>query len=129
MASGALLLIGPRIHAGETTIGNVGGAGQTTESHSRRVPQFENQDVKAWRTILFPNQPVPMHRHDHPFVIVALKGGTVRITQQSGASEQRVWETGKAYWMPASPPNTMHSDVNIGSEPIELMVVELEKEK
>jgi hypothetical protein len=34
-----------------------------------------------------------------------------------------------AYWLPTNPPNTMHADVNAGDKPIEVMVVELEKEK
>jgi predicted component of type VI protein secretion system len=40
-----------------------------------------------------------------------------------------VWDTGKAYWLPANAPNTMHSDVNGGDKPIEVMVVELKKER
>ena len=70
-----------------------------------------------------------MHRHDHPRVIIALQGGTMKIVEQGGASEQHVWETGKAYWLPANPPNTMHADVNAGDKPIEVMVVELKHEK
>jgi beta-alanine degradation protein BauB len=69
-----------------------------------------------------------MHRHDHPRVIIALSGGTMKIVEKSGSSESHVWETGKAYWLPANPPNTMHADVNAGDKPIEVMVVELEKE-
>jgi hypothetical protein len=70
-----------------------------------------------------------MHRHDHPRVIIALSGGTMKIVEQGGSSEEHVWETGKAYWLPANSPGTMHADVNAGDKPIEVMVVELEKEK
>lgn len=94
-----------------------------------RVPQFENEDVKVWKSVVYPNQPLTMHRHDHPRVIVALKGGKMEIMEQSGTREQHVWETGKAYWLPANPPNTRHADVNTGDQPIEVMVVELTKEK
>jgi hypothetical protein len=45
---------------------------------------------------------------------------------QTGAAEEHAWETGKAYWLPANPPNTTHADVNAGDKPIEVMVVELE---
>jgi hypothetical protein len=48
---------------------------------------------------------------------------------RDGTAETHVWETGKAYWLPANAPNTKHADVNAGAEPIEVMVVELEKEK
>lgn len=70
-----------------------------------------------------------MHRHDHPRVIIALRGGVMNIVDDKGRKEAHPWETGKAYWLPANPPGTQHADVNTGAEPIEVMVVELEKEK
>jgi hypothetical protein len=94
-----------------------------------RFPQFENEDVKVWKSVVMPNQPLAMHRHDHPRVIVALQGGTMKIVEQGGASEEHVWKTGKAYWLPANAPGTQHADVNAGEKAIEVMVVELEKEK
>jgi beta-alanine degradation protein BauB len=102
---------------------------QLSEAQTQRFPQFENEDVTVWRSLVLPNSPLTMHRHDHPRVIIALSGGTMKIVEQSGASEQHVWETGKAYWLPANPPNTMHADVNAGDKPIEVMVVELKREK
>ena len=101
---------------------------QQTPSQTQRFPQFENEDVKVWKSVVLPNQPLNMHRHDHPRVIIALKGGTMKIVDQSGAEEPLVWDTGKAYWLPANPPGTKHADVNAGDQPIEVMVVELEKE-
>lgn len=100
-----------------------------TATETERVPQFENEDVKVWKSVIYPNQPLTMHRHDHPRVIVTLKGGTVEIVDQGGTREQHVWETGKAYWLSANPPNSRHADVNTGDQPIEVMVVELTKEK
>lgn len=102
---------------------------QQERAQTQRVPQFENEDVKVWRSVILPKQPLTMHRHDHPRVIVALKGGTVEIVDDGGARERHVWETGKAYWLPANPPNSRHADVNTGDQPLEVMVVELEKEK
>jgi quercetin dioxygenase-like cupin family protein len=96
---------------------------------SQRTPQFENDAVKVWKTVVLPNQPLAMHHHDHPRVIIALTGGTMNIVDPSGAIEPHHWETGKAYWLPAMAPNTLHSDVNAGDKPMEVMVVELEKEK
>jgi beta-alanine degradation protein BauB len=102
---------------------------QQSATQTQRFPQFENEDVKVWKSVVLPNAPLTMHRHDHPRVIIALSGGTMKIVDQSGASESHVWETGKAYWLPANPPNTMHADVNAGDKPIEVMVVELTHEK
>ena len=99
------------------------------EQKTQRFPQFENEDVKVWKTIVTPHQPLAMHHHDHPRVIIALTGGTMNIVDPAGHVEPHVWETGKAYWLPAMPPNTLHSDVNAGDKPMEVMVVELQKEK
>ena len=96
---------------------------------TQRIPQLENEDVKVWKSVVLPNQPLVMHRHDHPRVIVALQGGTMKIVEQGGASEEHGWETGKAYWLPANASGTQHADVNAGDKAIEVMVVELEKEK
>jgi len=98
-------------------------------NQSQRIPQFDNNEVKVWRTIVMPNGPLSMHRHEHARVIIPIVGGTMKIVQQSGGSETHVWETGKAYWLTADPPNTMHADVNAGSQPIEVMVVELQRDK
>ncbi len=98
-------------------------------NQTQRFPQFENDDVKVWKSLVMPNAPLAMHRHEHPRVIIALTGGTMKIVEQNGASEAHVWETGNAYWLPANPPNTMHADVNTGQKPIEVMVVELKHEK
>jgi beta-alanine degradation protein BauB len=102
---------------------------QQSPAQTQRFPQFENEDVKVWKSVILPNTPLTLHRHDHPRVIIALTGGNMKIVDQSGAAETHVWETGKAYWLPANPPNTLHQDVNAGDKPIEVMVVELTHEK
>jgi|SRR5580704_9504719 hypothetical protein len=96
---------------------------------TQRTPLFENDDVKVWKSVIVPDAPLTMHRHEHPRVIVAMTGGPMNIVEQNGPAESHVWETGKAYWLPANPPNTMHADVNAGDKPIEVVVVELKKEK
>lgn len=96
---------------------------------SGRVPQFENPAAKVWKTVILPHQPLSMHRHDHPRIIVALTGGTIHFVDPSGGVEEQQWETGNAYWLPAMAPNTLHSDVNAGDKPMEVMVIEMEKEQ
>jgi beta-alanine degradation protein BauB len=98
-------------------------------TQTQRTPLFENDDVKVWKSTILPDAPLAMHRHEHPRVIIALTGGTMKIVEQNGPAESHIWETGKAYWLPANPPNTMHADVNAGDKPIEVVVVELKKEK
>jgi hypothetical protein len=65
-------------------------------STTQRIPQLENEQVKVWKSIIAPNQPLSMHRHEAGRVIVALKGGTLKIVQKTGESKGVQWETGKA---------------------------------
>lgn len=52
-------------------------------AQTRREPQFENQHVRVWKSIVLPNQPLALHRHDHGRTIVALKGGRRAQDSQS----------------------------------------------
>lgn len=96
-----------------------------TTMQTGRDPQFENPEVKVWKSVVSPHNPLPFHRHDHPRVIIALAGGTMQIVESNGSTEIHSWQTGKAYWLPADAPGTRHQDVNVGDKPIEVMVVEL----
>lgn len=95
------------------------------DEETRRVPQFENEHVEVWKSIIVPNQPLEMHRHDNPRAIIALKGGTLTVTNDAGETHDMTWETGSAYWLDADTPGELHGDVNEGSEPIEVIVVQL----
>ena len=95
---------------------------------TRREPQFENEHVRVWKSIIEPNQPLALHRHDHGRTIVALKGGTLDVVDAKGQTLRKVtWETGKAYWLEADPPGQQHGDVNRGSAAVEVIVVEMRK--
>ena len=100
-----------------------------TLAQTGREAQFENSAVKVWKSLVLPNNPLPLHRHEHPRVIIALRGGSMKILEESGKSEVQEWQTGKAYWLGANPPGTRHQDINVGDAPIEVMVVELQNEK
>ena len=97
----------------------------TSSAAPQRTPQFDNEDVAVWRTVVPPNAPLTMHTHRHARVIVALTGGTMKIVYEDGTSETHNWETGKAYWLPTSEGLKRHADMNTGSKPIEVMVIEL----
>ena len=95
----------------------------------QRIPQFENADVAVWKTTVMPNAPLQMHTHDHPRVIVALQGGTMKIVYADGTCETQQWDTGKAYWLSSEEGKRRHADANQGNKPIEVMVVELKNAK
>ncbi len=70
-----------------------------------------------------------MHRHDHPRVVVALTAGRLDSIDDNGVTPHLDWEAGHAYWLPAMPPGAMHKDANPGGKPMEVVVLELQKEK
>ena len=97
-------------------------------SQTRREPQFENDDVRVWKSIIMPNQPLALHRHDHGRTIVVLKGGALDIVDGTGKTMKTMtWESGKAYWLGADPPGEQHGDLNRGPAPIEVIVVEMRR--
>ncbi len=104
------------------------GALQQQASQTRREPQFENENVSVWKSIILPNQPLALHRHDLGRTIVALKGGTLDVVDASGKTlEQMTWESGKAYWLGPDPAGRQHGDLNRGKEPIEVIVVQMKR--
>ena len=110
----------------------LGGAGamwaRQAQSATRREPQFENEQVRVWKSIIEPNQPLSVHRHEFGRTIVALKGGTLDVVDPKGVTIRKVvWETGKAYWLTADPPGEQHGDINRGTAAIEVMVIEQRK--
>ena len=106
----------------------LGAYGQAQPSQTRREPQFENENVRVWKSIILPNQPLSLHRHDFGRTIVVLKGGALDIVDASGKTRKTLtWETGKAYWLDKDPAGEQHGDLNRGSAPIEVIVVEMRK--
>lgn len=103
---------------------------QPGQAASRREPQFENEYLQAWKSIVMPNQPLTLHRHDHGRALVALTGGDLKVVDKSGKVLHTYHlEKGKAYWLAADPPGQMHADVNDSSRPIEVVVVQLKQDK
>ena len=101
---------------------------QSQATTTRREPQFENENVRVWKSIIMPNQPLALHRHEFGRTIVVLKGGSLDIVDGAGKTMKTlVWETGKAYWLDKDPAGEMHGDLNRGTQPIEVIVVEMRK--
>ncbi len=97
---------------------------------THRIPMFENDQVKVWKTIIIPNSPLTMHRHEHGRTIVVLKGGTLTILQDTGEKQKLDWKTGQSYWLDAYPKGKkQHADLNETNDTIEVMVVESKKDQ
>jgi hypothetical protein len=105
-------------------------AQQQAAGATRREPQFENEHVRVWKSVIMPRQPLTQHRHDHGRALIALRGGRLNVVDQHGSVvHTHTWETGKAYWLGADPPGQTHADVNETADPIEVIVVELKRDR
>jgi beta-alanine degradation protein BauB len=99
-------------------------------SPTRREPQFENSEVQVWKSIISPGKPLGLHRHDHGRVLVSLNGGTLNVVDGDGkVLDTYKLEAGKAMWLDADKPGTQHADVNPGTTPVEVVVVQLKNDK
>lgn len=105
-------------------------AQQQAQTATRREPQFDNDHVRAWKSIIMPKQPLSQHRHEHGRALIALTDGQLKVVDKDGKTVNTYnWESGKAYWLDADPPGQTHADVNDTSKPIEVIVVELKKDQ
>jgi len=112
----------------------LGGAGamwaRQGQSATRREPQFENDNVRVWKSIIMPKQPLAMHRHDHGRALIALTDGQLKVVDPNGKTlDTYDWKAGKAYWLGVDPAGQTHADVNDTSKPIEVIVVELKNDR
>ena len=97
---------------------------------SRREPQFENSEVQVWKSIVMPNQPLSLHRHDHGRALISLNGGTLNVVDGNNkVMDTYKLEAGKAMWLEADKAGTQHADVNPGKTPVEVIVVQLKNDK
>ena len=112
----------------------VAGAGlvsarQQAQGATRREPQFENEHLRVWKSIILPKQPLTQHRHEHGRALIALTDGQLEVVDPEGkVVDTYHWERGKAYWLGKDPPGQTHADVNQTDRPIEVIVVELRKD-
>jgi beta-alanine degradation protein BauB len=98
---------------------------------TQRIPEFSNEQVNVWKTIIYPNsnQTLKMHRHERNRVVVALDAGTLKITNNNGEVHYLKLEKRHAYFLPKNVPGELHSDENIGRAPIAVVVIELKDHK
>jgi quercetin dioxygenase-like cupin family protein len=112
----------------------VAGAGamwaQQQAQQSHREEQFENSELKVWKTTVLPKAPLALHRHDHGRALVALTDGVLQVQDKNGkVLDTYNLKAGKAMWLGKDPPGQMHADVNPGTKPVEVIVVQLQNDK
>ncbi len=94
---------------------------------THRTPQFSNDKVTVWETVISPekNQALKMHKHDSDRVLIAFDEGTLKITNTKGESHLLKLEKNKAYYLTKKTGGEMHTDTNISNHPIHVMIIEL----
>lgn len=102
----------------------INGALHAELAKTHRVPHVENERVKSWKTTILPDQPLKMHRHDSPRVLIPLTSGVLKVIEESGATHELVLEEGRSIWLDKDPEGQLHCDENISGHPIEVVVVE-----
>jgi hypothetical protein len=101
------------------------GGGRQLPPEMVRVPQFENDRVVAWKSVIPPGAQSTLHRHDRRRIVIGIVGGELKTVTPDGNATVTRYETGKAYWQEPMPAGETHRDVNDTARPIELVVVEL----
>lgn len=103
----------------------LGFAASATQTH--RIPQFSNKKVTVWETIIYPSetQKLSMHRHDNDRVLIALTDGVLKIKTDKGETKLMQLSKDKAYFLSAEPQGVLHTDENVGKQPIKVIVVNL----
>ena len=100
------------------------------QEKSRREPQLENDQVTVWKSTVLPKQPLTLHRHDHGRVLVALTDGQLQVVDKNGKLlDTYNLKAGKSLWLGVDPPGQMHADVNPGTKPVEVIVVQLKNDR
>ncbi|BCA94473.1 hypothetical protein TUM19329_08340 [Legionella antarctica] len=108
-------------------LGSTTAIAQTKGELTKRMEQFSNDQVTVWKTFIYPasGQELPMHRHEHDRVVVALTDGLLKIITDKGKSHNLKLEKDKAYYLSKDVPNELHKDINLTNHAIKVMVIEL----
>lgn len=103
------------------------GNSQAQTQVTKRIPQFSNDQVNVWKTVIYPTskQVLTMHRHEHNRIVVALSNGLLKITNDKGKIHYLRLEKNKAYYLAKDTPNELHKDENVTHQPIKVMVIEI----
>ncbi|WP_192892587.1 cupin domain-containing protein [Nesterenkonia natronophila] len=63
--------------------------------------QLENEFFRVTRWTIEPGQTIPMHRHDHEYVVVPLVTQTMHVTNSDGSEIVAELVEGQSYTRPA----------------------------
>ena len=101
------------------------GFSRTQTAEMQRIPQFENDRVTVWRSVIPPHTQSTLHRHDRGRTVIGIVGGDLKTITPDGRVTVTRYEAGKAIWFDPMPPGETHRDVNDTDKTIEVVTVEM----
>lgn len=85
-------------------------------------------DILIWKTVISPEQQgkpgIEVHRHEYARVVIPLTEGVLQRRDNNGDTTDYQLTIGKPIFLPADEPAGYHTDENMGTNPIELIVVQ-----
>ena len=83
--------------------------------------------MNVWQTTIYPGdgEKLPLHRHEHNRVLVALEDGELKIVNDKSEMKTLTLSKNKAYFLEKDVLGEKHTDVNTTGHPIRVMVIEL----
>lgn len=85
---------------------------------------FENDRVRVWHILLEPGEGQPLHRHEHPYLVVAVQGAKNLIQTVDGTRIDADEATGGVVFRE---PGAVHMLTNVGDTTYLARLVELKK--
>lgn len=92
----------------------------TDGSHSEQ--QLENEHFRVTKWTINPGGVIPMHRHDHEYVVVPVTEGTMHVTTSGGEEIIAELTIGQSYTRPAGSEHQVEN--RIGTQPLAFVEVE-----
>ncbi len=83
--------------------------------------QLDNGTFRVTRWTIEPADSIPMHRHDHEYVVVPLVDGEMYVVNSDGTEIRAELSIGQSYTRPAGAEHSVH---NRGTETISFIEVE-----
>lgn len=94
---------------------------------TKREIYIENKSTKVWKTTICPHQTLPFHSHAFARVAIPESDGQLQVLYRSGKTEMLKLEKQVPLFLSVAQGRESHQEVNTGSQPIQITVIELRK--
>ena len=94
---------------------------------TKRIPFFNRQYAKAWKTTICPNSKLKFHKHHTARILIPYESGMLKVLYKSGKSEMIKLTKGIPMYLPVSEGLKLHEDINVGKKPLSLIVISIKR--